>query len=138
MLEESHVQTYTPQVLKIQKSQVGHLFKSFEEAFSVYNSYTKECGFSAKMSTSMKEKGMDELIWKQLVSFKERQKNEECKKKWINFIERLSERHKGVVRVDCKARLTIIKWQIGPNWIISIFVEKHNHVLSTPIKFHLL
>ena len=34
--------------------------------------------------------------------------------------------------------MTLVKHQTGPNWIISTFVEEHNHVLATPTKIHLL
>ena len=34
--------------------------------------------------------------------------------------------------------MTLVKRQTGPNWIISTFVEEHNHVLVTPMKIQLL
>lgn len=51
---------------------------------------------------------------------------------------RSEEKSRGEVRVGCKARMTIVKKQTGPNWTVKTFVEGHNHSLTSPSKVHLL
>ncbi|XP_022895336.1 protein FAR1-RELATED SEQUENCE 5-like [Olea europaea var. sylvestris] len=56
----------------------------------------------------------------------------------LSNIECTGERHRGIVRVSCKAKLTMTKSKSSPNWIVSRFVESHNHALATPSKVPLL
>ena len=128
---------YTPQVADGKKPKVKE-FCTIEEAFNFYNAYARECGFSAKMNNSRKKKGTNEIVWKQFVCSKEGDTNEFYQKNCKQLVERSGERRRGVIRVGCKAKMTLVKRQTGPNWIISTFVEEHNHVLATQTKIHLL
>ncbi|XP_060675878.1 protein FAR1-RELATED SEQUENCE 5-like [Ziziphus jujuba] len=138
MLDDTGTQLYTPQVVEQKKPNVKQEFQTIEEAFQFYNAYARECGFSARMSTSKRKKGTNELIWKQFVCFKEGETNEHYQKKEKHTVQRSGERNRGLVRVGCKAKMTVVKSQTGPNWIVSQFVEEHNYALATPSKIHLL
>ncbi|XP_073014540.1 protein FAR1-RELATED SEQUENCE 5-like [Primulina eburnea] len=63
--------SYIPQVGDNQKPKIGMKFESLDEAFSFYNQYARESGFSARMSNSKKSKKTKEVIWKKFVCFKE-------------------------------------------------------------------
>nr|XP_048337433.1 protein FAR1-RELATED SEQUENCE 5-like [Ziziphus jujuba var. spinosa] len=138
MSDDTGTQLYTPQVVEQKKPNVKQEFQTIEEAFQFYNAYARECGFSARMSTSKRKKGTNELIWKQFVCFKEGETNEHYQKKEKHTVQRSGERNQGLVRVGCKVKMTVVKSQTGPNWIVSQFVEEHNHALATPSKIHLL
>ncbi|KZV14291.1 hypothetical protein F511_43796, partial [Dorcoceras hygrometricum] len=114
----------------------GMEFTSIEDAFSFYNQYAREAGFSARISNSKKNKGTNEVVWKKFVCFKEGRTSE-----WNNQAkvgQEKQERSRGGVRTGCKSRISIVKVQTGPNWAVSNFIESHNHPLSTPSKVHLL
>ncbi|KAH6800400.1 hypothetical protein C2S52_000864 [Perilla frutescens var. hirtella] len=113
-------------------------YLSVEEAFSFYNQYAREADFSARISNSKKNKVTNEIIWKQIVCFKEGKTDESRSKKLIKTGEPKMVRARGEVRTDCKAKISLIKQQTGPDWIISTFIEAHNHALSSPSKVHLL
>ncbi|KAL2506119.1 Protein FAR1-RELATED SEQUENCE 5 [Abeliophyllum distichum] len=51
---------------------------------------------------------------------------------------RAGERNRGHVRCGCNARLLVVKQQTGNGWVVSTFVEEHNHPLATPSRVHLL
>ncbi|KAL2461734.1 Protein FAR1-RELATED SEQUENCE 1 [Abeliophyllum distichum] len=51
---------------------------------------------------------------------------------------RAGERNRGHVRCGCNARLLVVKQQTGDGWVVSTFVEEHNHPLATPSRVHLL
>ncbi|KAF3449543.1 hypothetical protein FNV43_RR10272 [Rhamnella rubrinervis] len=109
-------------------------FQSIEEAFTFYNTYARECGFSARMSNSKKNKETNELVWKQFVCSKEGKTDDSYGTKLKDSIPRTYETNRGVVRSSYKAKITLVKQQTGPNWVVSKFVKEHNHSLSTPTK----
>ncbi|KAL2470787.1 Protein FAR1-RELATED SEQUENCE [Abeliophyllum distichum] len=51
---------------------------------------------------------------------------------------RAGERNRGHVRCGCHARLSVVKQQTGDGWVVSTFVEEHNHRFTTPSRIHLL
>ncbi|KAL2486569.1 Protein FAR1-RELATED SEQUENCE 5 [Abeliophyllum distichum] len=53
-------------------------------------------------------------------------------------VPRDGERNRGHVRCGCNARLSVVKQQTGEGWVVSTFVEEHNHPLATPSRVHLL
>ncbi|KZV54794.1 hypothetical protein F511_04416 [Dorcoceras hygrometricum] len=113
-------------------------FALIDEAFSFYNQYARQAGFSARLNNSKKNKITNEVVWKQFVCFKEGYTDEIRSSKKLIHDQPIRERARGGVRTGCKSKLTIGKEQTGSNWIISIFIENHNHQLSTPSKVHLL
>ncbi|XP_073130821.1 protein FAR1-RELATED SEQUENCE 5-like [Henckelia pumila] len=131
-------QLYIPQVVDDRKPEIGMKFASIKEAFSFYNQYAREAGFSARISTSKKNKMSTEVVWKQFVCSKEGHRDEIRGNKQENFDQVKKDRARGEIRIGCKSRISIIKEQTGPNWIVSNFMESHNHPLSSPSKVHLL
>ncbi|XP_042467506.1 protein FAR1-RELATED SEQUENCE 5-like [Zingiber officinale] len=132
--EDPHL--YNPQVGEDRKPQIGMKFPSLEEAFAFYNQYARESGFSARLGNSKKNKRTNEVRWKQFVCFKEGHTDEKWKK--VAQVNSVKERARGEVRTGCRAKLSLVKEQIGANWIVTKFLESHNHPLSTPSKVHLL
>ncbi|KAL2487013.1 Protein FAR1-RELATED SEQUENCE 5 [Abeliophyllum distichum] len=47
-------------------------------------------------------------------------------------VPRTGERNRRQVRCGCNARLSVVKQQTGKGWVVSKFVEEHNHPLATP------
>ncbi|XP_042012355.1 protein FAR1-RELATED SEQUENCE 5-like [Salvia splendens] len=109
---------YNPQVANDRKSEIGMKFATVDDTFSFYNQYAREFGFSARLSTC--------------------QTDEYRSKKRKTSGDTIKTRARGEVRTGCKAKITIVKQQTGPDWSVSVFVEGHNHGLSTPSKVHLL
>ncbi|XP_073053593.1 uncharacterized protein [Primulina eburnea] len=64
-------QLFIPQVADDRKPKIGMKFASLDDAFSYYNQYAREAGFSARMSNSKKQKMTNEVVWKKFVCFKE-------------------------------------------------------------------
>ncbi|XP_015873603.2 protein FAR1-RELATED SEQUENCE 5-like [Ziziphus jujuba] len=137
MKGEPSVQPYIPQVADEHKPEVGQEFQTIEGAYAFYNRYAREAGFSVRLSNSRKRPGTGELIWKKIVCYKEGETNETYQKKFKYAVARSGERTRGIVRVGCKAKLTLVK-RNPPLWTVSKFVEEHNHELATPSKVHLL
>lgn len=129
---------FIPQVADERKPKIGMKFSSVDEAFSFYNQYAREAGFSARIGNSKKNKTTNEVFWKQFVCFKEGHTDEARSIKRAQSGEPKKSRACGEVRTDCKAKISLIKQQDGPTWTLSIFIEGHNHALSTPSKVHLL
>ncbi|KAG6408053.1 hypothetical protein SASPL_131055 [Salvia splendens] len=129
---------YIPQVAKDRKPEIGMKFATVDDAFSFYNQYAWESGFSAGLSSSKRNKMNNEVVWKQFVCFKAGQTDEDRSKKRKTSGDTIKTRARGEVRTGCKAKITIVKQQTGPDWSVSVFVEGHNHGLSTPSKVHLL
>ncbi|XP_073017887.1 protein FAR1-RELATED SEQUENCE 5-like [Primulina eburnea] len=130
--------SYIPQVGDNQKPEIGMKFESLEEAFSFYNQYARESGFSARMSNSKKSKKTNEVIWKKFVCFKEGHTDAIRWSKQSKSDEPVKERARGEIRTGCKSKISVVKEQTGVGWVVSTFVESHNHPLSTPSKVHLL
>ncbi|KZV20016.1 protein FAR-RED IMPAIRED RESPONSE 1-like [Dorcoceras hygrometricum] len=96
-------QIYIPQVVDDRKPKVGMEFTSIEDAFSFYNQYAREAGFSARISNSKKDKGTNEVVWKKFICFKEGRTSE-----WNNQAkvgQEKQERTRGGVRTGCKSRI---------------------------------
>ncbi|XP_073015406.1 protein FAR1-RELATED SEQUENCE 5-like [Primulina eburnea] len=130
--------SYIPQVGDNQKPKIGMKFESLDEAFSFYNQYARESGFSARMSNSKKSKKTKEVIWKKFVCFKEGYTDEIRWSKQSKSDEPIKERARGEIRTGCKSKISVVKEQTGLGWVISTFMESHNHPLSTPSNVHLL
>ncbi|XP_073121059.1 protein FAR1-RELATED SEQUENCE 5-like [Henckelia pumila] len=130
-------QLYIPQVVDDRKPKIGMKFASLEEAFSFYNQYARESGFSARISNSKKNKA-NEVVWKKFVCFKEGHIDKTRSNKQVKCDQPKKERARGEVRTGCKSKISVVKNQTGTNWVFSTVMESHNHPLSTPSKVHLL
>ncbi|XP_074561432.1 protein FAR1-RELATED SEQUENCE 5-like [Curcuma longa] len=135
---ESDDQLYIPQLADDRKPKIGMEFLSLEDAFSFYNQYAREAGFSARISNSKKNKITNEIVWKKFVCFKEGHTDQIRRTKHEKGDQKSKERARGEVRTGCKSYISLVKEQTGPNWVVSNFMESHNHPLSTPSKVHLL
>ena len=71
--------------------------------------YAREAGFSARMANSKKRPGTDELIWKKFVCYKEGETDDNYQKKIKHAIQRSGERNRGIIRVGCEAKLTMVR-----------------------------
>ncbi|XP_073128685.1 protein FAR1-RELATED SEQUENCE 5-like [Henckelia pumila] len=131
-------QSYIPQVGEDRKPNIGMRFESMEDAYSYYNQYAREFGFSARISNSQRSKKTNEIIWKKFVCFKEGQTDEVRWSKEANSDKPRQTRARRDIRSGCKAMISVVKEQTGPGWVISTLVENHNHPLATPSKVHLL
>ncbi|KAL2539729.1 Protein FAR1-RELATED SEQUENCE 5 [Abeliophyllum distichum] len=70
--------------------------------------------------------------------YKEGKTNETYQMSRKEPVPRAGERNRGHVRCGCNARLSVVKQQTGEGWVVSTFVEEHNHPLATPSRVHLL
>ncbi|XP_047952720.1 protein FAR1-RELATED SEQUENCE 5-like, partial [Salvia hispanica] len=131
-------QLYIPEVANDRKPEIGMKFGSIDDAFEFYNQYAREAGFSARYSNSRKNKMTNEVVWKQFVCFKAGQTDEARSKNRAPPGGPIQIRARGEVRTNCKAKISIVKQQTGSDWSVSVFMEGHNHGLSTPSKVHLL
>ena len=130
---------YAPQVAAEKKPKVKQEFQTIEEAFTFYNAYARECGFSARMNNSRKKKKepMRQFGNKLFALRKEKQMNiiRKIVNSWLNDWMKGADDQ---FELDAKLRLHWNNDKTGPNWIISTFIEEHNHVFATPTKIHLL
>ncbi|XP_073057388.1 protein FAR1-RELATED SEQUENCE 5-like [Primulina eburnea] len=126
--------SYIPQVGYNQKPEIGMKLESLEEAFSFYNQCTRESGFSARMSNSKKSNKTKKVIWKKFVCFKEGYTDANRWSKQSKSDEPVKERARVEIRTRCKSKISVVKEQTGLGWIVSTFMESHNHPLSTPSK----
>ncbi|KAG6430838.1 hypothetical protein SASPL_108911 [Salvia splendens] len=101
-------------------------FESVDDAFEFYNQYAREAGFSARYSNSRKNKMTNEVVWKQFVCFKAGQTDEARSKNRPPTGGPIQIRARGEVRTNCKAKISIVKQQIGSDWSVSVFMEEAN------------
>ncbi|XP_039130859.1 protein FAR1-RELATED SEQUENCE 5-like [Dioscorea cayenensis subsp. rotundata] len=114
------------------KPYVGMVFDSVDEACEFYNSYAYRKGFSVRKGAIRKSEKDGSIIGRRLYCSKEGYREERFKKNEAN-----KKKHRGETRCGCNARLLVNKG-IDGSWIVSMFVEEHNHILATPRKCHLL
>ncbi|XP_042404612.1 protein FAR1-RELATED SEQUENCE 5-like [Zingiber officinale] len=107
-------------------------FQSLEETFLFYNQYARKAGFSARLGNSKKNKRTNEVEWKQFICFKEG--HTDYKREKEAQVNSVKERARGEVRTGCREKLSLVKEQTDPNWIVTKIMESHNHPLSTPSK----
>ncbi|XP_038719802.1 protein FAR1-RELATED SEQUENCE 5-like [Tripterygium wilfordii] len=122
--------SFIPQVRAEKVPKIGQEFESLEEAQKFYNEYAREAGFSIRMSTTNRNKS-NEIIRKEFVCYKEgtREKGE---------FKSDGRRRRGTTREGCKGKMVVVRSTSKLSFIVSMFCEAHNHVLTTPRKVHLL
>ncbi|CAL9001735.1 unnamed protein product, partial [Prunus brigantina] len=121
---------FNPQVEDHHVPKIGQEFESLEDAYNFYNNYAKQAGFSVRSYCQQKSKTSKEILRKEYVCYKEGVYSKEVSNE--------SERRRGVVRSGCKAKIAFLKVREGTKYIISNFVEGHNHALTAPQMVHLL
>ncbi|KAF7139329.1 hypothetical protein RHSIM_Rhsim07G0159000 [Rhododendron simsii] len=123
----SSKQVYPPQVKNEVIPKIKQQFDNLEEVWKFYNSYAKEAGFSIRINSSKTGKN-GETIRKEYVCYKEgERKNSKATK-----------RRRGLTREGCGAKLSVVKNRSGEGFVVTQFVEGHNHPFTTPRKRHLL
>ncbi|KAL9413705.1 hypothetical protein AB3S75_042238 [Citrus x aurantiifolia] len=120
---------YVPEVALDRKPHKGQEFDTLDDAYEFYNKYAKEGGFSIRINSSKICKESNDIIRKEYVCFKEGQARQS---KVVN-----RKRRRGVIRGGCSANLVVVKSEFG-KYMVRIFVEEHNHALSSPRMVHLL
>ncbi|KAL2476727.1 Far-red impaired responsive (FAR1) family protein [Abeliophyllum distichum] len=115
---------YVPQVAEHSIPTIGQEFPSHEAAYTFYNQYPREAGFSARIENSKKNKVTNEIYWKLFVCSKERQPDDTYQRKHKDSVPRAGERKRGQTRVGCLDRLAVVKQQTGQIWIVKKFVEE--------------
>ena len=119
---------YIPQLRDDHKPKSGQGFESLDDAHEFYNNYAKEAGFSVRINYSRKNKETNEILRKEYVCSKEGVPAKGLGEK---------KRHRGITREGCKAKLAVVKSKSG-TYVVSLFVEGHNHLLTSPKRVHLL
>ncbi|KAH9679171.1 protein FAR1-related sequence [Citrus sinensis] len=118
-----------PEVALDRKPHKGQEFDTLDDAYEFYNKYAKEGGFSIRINSSKICKESNDIIRKEYVCFKEGQARQS---KVVNC-----KRRRGIIRGGCSAKLVVVKSEFG-KYMVRIFVEEHNHALSSPRMVHLL
>ncbi|ESR55301.1 hypothetical protein CICLE_v10024302mg [Citrus x clementina] len=101
---------YIPEVALDRKPYKGQEFDTLDDAYEFYNKYAKE-GES------------NDIIRKEYVCLKEGQARQS---KVVNC-----KRRHGIIRGGCSAKLVVVKSEFD-KYMVHIFVEEHNHALSSP------
>ncbi|KAH0974872.1 hypothetical protein GBA52_016771 [Prunus armeniaca] len=99
-----------------------------DDAHEFYNNYAKEASFSVRINSSRKNKETKEILRKEHVCSKEGVPAKGVGEK---------KRHRGITREGCKAKLAVVKSK-SRTYVVSLFVERHNHPLTSPKRVHLL
>lgn len=102
-------QLFIPQVADDRKPKIGMEFESLDDAFSFYNQYAREAGFSARISNSKNNKMTNEVVWKKFVCFKEGHTDEIRSNKQVKGDQQKNERVRGEVRTGCKSKISIVR-----------------------------
>ncbi|KAH0987719.1 hypothetical protein GBA52_014896 [Prunus armeniaca] len=119
---------YIPQLRDDHKPKSGQGIESLDDAHEFYNNYAKKAGFSVRINSSRKNKETNEILRKEYVCSKEGVPAKGVGEK---------KRRRGITREGCKAKLAVVKSKLG-TYVVSLFVEGHNHPLTSPKRVHLL
>ncbi|XP_061993349.1 protein FAR1-RELATED SEQUENCE 5-like [Rosa rugosa] len=122
--EDDHV--YIPQVKAELMPKLHQEFETIDDVAAFYNRYAKEAGFSIRSHSSATNKDNTQLMRKEYVCYKQGTSKVEGEK-----------RKRGLPKVGCKARIAVVRKESG-RYAISVFVEGHNHPLTSPPRVHLL
>ncbi|KAH7663176.1 FHY3/FAR1 family protein [Dioscorea alata] len=106
---------------------IQQIFANLSEVERFYNDYARQAGFSTRANSSRTSKD-GEITRKEFVCYKQGRNqpttNPSCK------------RRRGIIRECCPAKLAVVKKREG--FQVSLFVEGHNHVMTSPGRVHLL
>ncbi|KAK1424099.1 hypothetical protein QVD17_19411 [Tagetes erecta] len=111
----------------------GMEFESEESAKGFYNWYARRVGFSTRVSSSRRSRKDGAIIQRSFVCAKEGFRNLNEKRTKYREIKR----PRTITRVGCKASMSV-KIQDSGKWVVSSFVEEHNHELVPPDQVHCL
>ncbi|XP_058223076.1 protein FAR1-RELATED SEQUENCE 5-like [Rhododendron vialii] len=124
---------YIPQVKNDVIPKINQEFVNLDAVHKFYNNYGKESGFNTREHSSRKN-GDKEVIRKEYVCCKQ---GYSVPKKPVQ-INGSSKRRRGIIREGCGAKLAVVRSKSGDKYVVSQFVEAHNHPLTSPRRTHLL
>ncbi|XP_058114875.1 protein FAR1-RELATED SEQUENCE 5-like [Magnolia sinica] len=110
---------------------LGMQFKTADEAYTWYNNYARQVGFSVRINGQEKSKRDGEVISRVFVCSREGKRRD----KDVNR-EKRSKGEQVNTRIGCQAYL-MVKRRRGPTediWEVTRFHELHNHDLMSPTK----
>ncbi|KAL6211492.1 hypothetical protein ACLB2K_016717 [Fragaria x ananassa] len=110
---------YCPQVKADLIPMKNQEFHTLEDAETFYKSYAKESGFDVKRHSNKKKDGV--IVRKEYACSKEGTSKVTGKK-----------RKRNQTRQNCKAKIVVVKRAPIGKYVVTIFVEGHNHPLTTP------
>ncbi|KAF7142258.1 hypothetical protein RHSIM_Rhsim05G0121500 [Rhododendron simsii] len=120
---------HTPQVKNDLIPKINQEFDNLDDVWKFYNNYGKEGGFGTRASSSKRNRDY-EVIRKEYV----------CNKEGVKRVQKTSEpvtRRRGDSRENCGAKLSVVRNQSSGKFVVSQFVEGHNHHLASPKRVHL-
>ncbi|KAM5581168.1 hypothetical protein ABKV19_010407 [Rosa sericea] len=126
-MESEDDQVYIPQVKAELMPKLHQEFETIDEVATFYNRYAKEAGFSIRSHSSATNKDNTQLMRKEYVCYKQGTSKVQGEK-----------RKRGLPKVGCKARIAVVRKKESGRYAISVFVEGHNHPLTSPPRVHLL
>ena len=126
-MEDEDDQIYIPQVRVDLKPRLNQEFETIKDVAIFYNRYAKDAGFSTRSHTSAPSKDGTVLMRKEYVCYKQGNSKVEGEK-----------RKRGLPKVGCKARIAVKREKESGRYVVSVFVEGHNHPLTSPGKVHIL
>ncbi|KAF7143399.1 hypothetical protein RHSIM_Rhsim05G0139300 [Rhododendron simsii] len=120
---------YTPQVKNDLIPKINQEFDSLEKVQVFYNRYAKEGGFSTRSHSSRKSTvDVNVIVRKEFCCYKQGLR--------VQKITQPNIRRRGITRENCRAKLAVVRK--GEKYVVSQFVEDHNHSLASPRRAHLL
>ncbi|XP_058181118.1 protein FAR1-RELATED SEQUENCE 5-like [Rhododendron vialii] len=112
---------YSPRVKKDLIPKIAQEFDNLDDVHIFYNKYAKESGFGMRLNSSKRNRE-GEII-----------RNEySCCKTEPTL------RRRGITGEGCGAKLSVVKRRSSEKFVVSQFVEGHNHPLTSPKRVHLL
>ncbi|XP_058181248.1 protein FAR1-RELATED SEQUENCE 5-like [Rhododendron vialii] len=118
---------YIPHVKNDVISRINQEFDTLDAVQNFYNNYAKESGFGTRAHSNRKN-GDKQVIRKKYVCCKE---GKSVPKKPIQN-SGSSKWRGGIIRENCGAKLAIVRAKFGDKYVVSQFVEAHNHPLASP------
>ncbi|KAI8563743.1 hypothetical protein RHMOL_Rhmol03G0132600 [Rhododendron molle] len=129
----SSKKSYIPQVKNDLIPKIKQEFVSLDAIYEFYNNYGKESGFGTREWSSRKN-GDKVVVRKEYVCCKQ---GHWVSKKLVQ-IAGTSKRRRGIIREGCGAKLAVVRSKSGDKYVVTKFVEAHNHSLASPGRTHLL
>ncbi|XP_058198431.1 protein FAR1-RELATED SEQUENCE 5-like [Rhododendron vialii] len=124
---------YIPQVKNDVIPKINQEFDTLDVVQNFYNNYAKESGFGTRAHSSRRN-GDKQVIRKDYVCCKE---GKLVPKKPVENSES-SKLRRGLIQEGCGAKLSVRRAKSGDKYVVSQFVEAHNHPLTSPRRVHLL
>ncbi|KAF7135397.1 hypothetical protein RHSIM_Rhsim08G0139400 [Rhododendron simsii] len=116
---------YTPQVKNEVIPKIDQQFLKLDDVWKFHNDYAREAGFSVQINSRRLGEN-DKVMRKEYVCFKEGERRSS----------KATKRRRGLTRERCGAKLAVVRK--GEVFVVSKFVEGHNHEITMPRKVHLL